>query len=158
MRTLYIALLVLGGFLGNAQSNLYNKLNSFLINQSKENVNQRLIAINVWSVTDKNSRELNAEFEKVYGIYQHAKLKGGNKGLIVLNISMDADAVTANITLTKDGITKTIKVPSDNTDILNELKGKAAGYNIVFDSQGNKVYESLAPGTVLSSINQLITR
>jgi len=158
MKALYISFFVLGSLAINAQSSLYSKLNSYLTNQTKEVVKNRLIAINVWSVSDKNSRDLNVEFENAFKTYQYAKLKGGSKGIIVLNISIDNDAVNSNITLKKDGVLKTNRIPSDNSSILNELKGKPAGYNIVFDSNGNVVYENLKTGTVFNSINQLITR
>ncbi len=159
MKALYISIFVLGSLAINAQNSLYNKLNSYLTNQTKENVvANRLIAINVWSASDKNSRDLNVEFDKVFNTYEYAKLKGGSKGIIVLNVNIDNDPVNSNITLKKDGVTKTNRIPSDNSSILDELKGKPAGYNIVFDSNGNVVYENLKTGTVFNSINQLITR
>ena len=158
MKALYISFFVLGAFLANAQSNLYSKVNSFLSAQTKEVVANRMIAINVWSSNNKNSRDLNAEFEKVYKTYEYAKLKGGNKGIIVLNVNLDNDVVNSNITAKKDGITKSITIPNDNGEILKELKGKSSGYNIVFDSNGNVVYENLTNGNVFNSIHQLITR
>jgi hypothetical protein len=158
MKKIYIILFVLGTFLVNAQSNLYGKLNSYLSSQTKEKLQNRLIAINVWSVNDPASRELNKEFNKVYDIYQNAKLKGGNKGIIVLNINIDKDVVMSDITLKKDGINKIIKVPFDNADVLSAIQNNTVGYNIVFDENGNKVYENIAVGSVLNSIQKLITR
>lgn len=158
MKALYISIFVLGSLLVQAQTALYNKLNSFLSTQTKEVVANRMIAINVWSSNDKNSRDINAEFEKVYKTYDYAKLKGGSKGIIVLNINLDEAAVNSNITAKKDGITKSITIPNDNSEILKELKGKSSGYNIVFDSNGNMVYENLTVGNVFNSIHQLITR
>lgn len=142
----------------NAQNDLYSKLNSFVANQTKEVLENRLIAVNIWSVNDKNSRELNIEFEEAYKTFEYAKLKGGNRGIIVLNVNLDSDPVNADITLQKDGVTKLIKVPSVNTEIINSLKGKNAGYNIVFDNKGNLVYENLLQGTVFTNIQKLITR
>lgn len=158
MKGLYISIFVLGTLFSRAQTNLYNKLSFFLNSQTKEVVANRLIAINVWSVSNKPSRQINAEFEKVYKVYEFAKLKGGNKGIIVLNINLDADAVATDITLEKDGIKKSIKVSKENIEIINSLKGKAAGYNVVFDENGTIVYENLVEGTVFSSIQKLITR
>lgn len=158
MKALYISIFVLGSIVANAQSDLYNKLNSFLTNQTKEIVANRMIAINVWSSSDKTSREINAEFEKVFNTYDYAKLKGGSRGIIVLNINLDQDAVNSNITAKKDGVTRSITIPSDNSEILKELKDKPTGYNIVFDSSGNVVYEYLTSGNVFNSIHQLITR
>ena len=164
MKSIYIAIFVLGALFSKAQTNLYNKLSSYLTGQTKELlVNQRLIAINVWSASDKNSRDLNIEFEKAFKAFDYAKLKGGNKGIIVLNINIDSNkninsTSNANIILNKDGITKMINIQNDNADILKEMKGKSSGYNIVFDSNGKMVYENLAPASVFKSIQQLITR
>lgn len=141
-----------------AQGDLYNKLSTFISNQTKESTSDRLIAINVWSVNDNNSRKLNAEFEEVYKTFEYAKLKGGVHGIIVMDINFENDVVNADITLQKDGIKKLIKVSADNTEIVNHLKGKPAGYNVVFDCKGNLIYENLNPGTVFNSIQKLITR
>lgn len=141
-----------------SQSDLYSKLNSFVSNQTKEKVENRLIAVNIWSVNDKSSRDLNIEFEEAYKTFEYAKLKGGNKGIIVLNVNLDSDPINADITLQKDGVTKLIKVSSDNTEIINSLKGKNAGYNVVFDNKGNLVYENLKQGTVFTNVQKLITR
>lgn len=151
-------LLLFLSFVGSAQTDLYNKLSSFISNQTKEKIESRLIAVNLWAVNDKSSRELNQEFEEAYKTFEYAKLKGGNKGIIVLNINLDNDVVNADITLKKDGITKLIKVSNDNTEIINALKGKSPGYNIVFDDKGNLVYENLIQGSVFTSIQKLITR
>ena len=137
---------------------MLNKLSSFISNQTKEKIDSRLIAVNLWSVNDKSSRELNQEFEEAYKTFEYAKLKGGNKGIIVLNINLDNDVVNADITLKKDGITKLMKVSNDNTEIINAFKGKSPGYNIVFDDKGNLVYENLIQGSVFTSIQKLITR
>ena len=142
----------------NAQSDLYTKLSSFISNQTKESTTNRLIAINVWSVNDNNSRKLNTEFEEVYKTFEYAKLKGGVQGIIIMDINFENDVVNADITLQKDGIKKLIKVSVDNTEIVNHLKGKPAGYNVVFDCKGNLIYENLAPGNVFNSIQKLITR
>ncbi|HWY13211.1 MAG TPA: hypothetical protein VN026_17875 [Bacteroidia bacterium] len=159
MKPIYVTIFVLGTLFTKAQTSLYNKLSSFLNTHTKEVlIDQRLIAINVWTSGNKNSRDLNADFEKAYKVYEFAKLKGGNKGIIVLNIDLDNNSVNGDITLKKDGISKIITIPSDNIEILNELKGKTSGYNIVFDSNGNMVYENLAAGTVYESIHKLITR
>lgn len=154
MKALYITLFVLGAFLSNAQSNLYTKLNSYLSTNTKEKVQNRLIAVNVWSVNDQNSREINKEFSEAYTIFANAKLKGGNKGIIVLNVTLDQDNVITDITLKKDGV-KTIRIPNDNSDIINAI---GAASNVVFDENGNKVFENINKGSVVTSIQSLITR
>lgn len=155
--SLIIAVMIIS-LVSNAQSDLYTKLSSFISNQTKESTTNRLIAINVWSVNDNNSRKLNTEFEEVYKTFEYAKLKGGVQGIIIMDINFENDVVNADITLQKDGIKKLIKVSVDNTEIVNHLKGKPAGYNVVFDCKGNLIYENLAPGNVFNSIQKLITR
>lgn len=158
MKGLYISIFVLGSLLAQAQTNLYNKLNAFVNSHTKESLSGRLVAINLWSANDKTSRDLNVEFEKAYQTYCNAKLKGGNKGIIVLNICLDSDPVNADIVLKKDAVNKAIKVPADNSEIVNELNGKQAGYNVVFDENGKVIFENLAAADVFNSIHQLITR
>ena len=158
MKAIYISFFVLSTFLSHAQTSLYGKLTAFVSNQTKEVVSNRLIAINIWSVNNKSSRLINDEFDEVYKAFEYAKLKGGNKGIIVLNINLESDPVNTDITLEKDGITKALKVSSDNSDIINLLKEKPAGYNIVFDENGNVVFENLAQGAVFSAIQKLIIR
>ena len=71
MKSIYISLFVLGTLFSKAQTSLYNKLSSFLNTNTKEAlIDQRLIAINVWSVNDKNSRDLNIDFEKAYKVFE----------------------------------------------------------------------------------------
>lgn len=158
MRCLFIGIILLFASALLAQNDLYHHLNSFISNQTKEKTENRLIAVNLWSLNDKTSRELNLEFEKTYKAFEYAKLKGGYKGIIVMNLNLDNDVVSADITLKKDGISKLIKVSLESTDILLALQGKTSGYNIVFDEKGNLVYENLKPGTVFNTIQKLITR
>jgi hypothetical protein len=158
MKSIYIILLVFGSFFTKAQTELYAKLKSFVTDNTKEKTTQRLIAIQVWSANDKDSREKNAQFEEAYNVYCNAKLKGGNKGIIVLNICLDKDGVMSDIALKKDGISKSIKVPSDYNSVAELLKDKSPGYNAVFDENGNLVYENLEKNSVFSSVQKLITR
>jgi hypothetical protein len=158
MKSIYITLLVLSAFLGKAQTELYSKLKAFVHDNTKEKTAQRLIAINVWSAEDKDSRDKNIQFEEVFKVYSNAKLKGGNKGIIVLNICVDKDQVMSDIALKKDGISKMISVPFDYNSVAQALKDKDSGYNAVFDDNGNLVYENLDKNSVFSSIQKLITR
>lgn len=158
MRYVFLAFVLMTAFASKAQTDLYSKLTSFISNQTKEKIENRLIAIHVWSVNDQASRKVNDEFDETYHAFEYAKLKGGNKGIIVLDINFENDVVNADITLQKDGISKSIKVPSENSEIVAALKGKQAGYNVVYDNKGNIVYENLTQGTVFSSIQKLIIR
>ncbi|MBL7921604.1 MAG: hypothetical protein JNJ40_14915 [Bacteroidia bacterium] len=134
----------------NAQSDLFSKVKKSLKETHPEvNFDNHLIAVNVWSANDAASREANKQFNKVYGIYEFAKLKGGLKGLICVAINKDGES--ASIILTKDGATKVIQLNSI------ELTGVANG-NVVYDDNGVEVYKNIANDKVFESINKLITR
>ncbi len=158
MRFLFTSLLVLTFFIAKSQSGLYSDLFSFISSETKESTVERLISLNVWSVEDRSSRNLNQEFDKAFFAYSGAKLKGGSKGIIVVVYCIDKDEVQINIALKKDGLTKVISTNSTNKTLFSELKNKMVGYNIVFDKDGKVIYENLKAGTVFDSIHSLITR
>lgn len=157
MKAVYITLLTLSLGFVKAQSDLRSELLSFLAGEKEITLN-RLVALNVWSANDVNSRSLNKEFDKAYSIYHGAKLKGGSQGIVCVMICLDKNDVAASIAVKKDGVVKLIQANSENKALYNLIKDKKAGYNIVFDKDGNTVYENLKPGTVATSVNQLITR
>ena len=142
------------GLLSSAQVSLYQNAKKLLSETHPEiSTENRLIAINVWSETNTESREANKGFEKTYSVYERARLKGGSKGIIVIAVNKDELTPTAVITFTKDGISKLISVK------LSDLEGIDANTtNVVFDSNGNEVYKNLSAPNIYSSINHLITR
>ena len=139
----------------HAQSDLYLKIITIISKTNPEIITtNKLIAYNVWSVSNGESREANKSFEKVYKTYEYAKLKGGLKGIVVVAINKDDLSTTANITYNKDGITKMISLK------LEDFKGIESGLttNAVFDSKGNEIYENLGASQIFNSINKLVTR
>lgn len=142
------------GLFANAQSNLYQNIKK-IITESDPGINMenRLIAFNVWSINDAESREANKAFEKAYTVYEYALLKGGRKGIIVIAVNKENLSSEAVIMLTKDGIKKMIPVK------LSDLEGlESSNSNSVFDSNGNEIYKNLSALVIFSSINHLITR
>ncbi len=134
----------------NAQSDLFSKVKKAIQEEHPEiSIENRLIAINVWSANDQASREANKQFNKVYNIYEFAKLKGGLKGLICVAINKDGES--ASIILSKDGATKLIQL--NKIDLTNLANG-----NTVYDVNGVEVYKNIASDKVFESINKLITR
>jgi hypothetical protein len=139
----------------NAQSDLYVKIKKALQQTHPELVtDNKLIAINIWSVEDANSRETNKSFEKAYNVYEFARLKGGLRGLVFVTLNLDNLSSTATITLSKDGVIKSISLKAEDVEGLNSYGIE----NVVFDSTGNSVYKNLSASTVFSSIQSLITR
>ncbi len=139
----------------HAQENLYPKL----VNKIKElhpeiKLDSKLIAFNIWSLEDQESRKANQAFNKVFGVYEFAKLKGGTKGFVAIAVNRGNPNSEAAITLSKDGNTKIVSIPLGDIPELNAQQNS----NMVFDSMGNSVYTNLKSNEIFESINKLITR
>lgn len=146
-----IVLLVAGMNVLQAQSDLFIKIKKAIVeNYPDVTIENKLIAVNFWSTSNEQSREVNKQFNKAYKIYEFAKLKGGSKGLVAVAINNEG-AATATI-LNKDGATKLITLNSIDISTTNEFT------NVVFDYQGNEVYKNTLPEKIAESINKLITR
>ncbi len=154
-KNIFVGFIIVYTSLLSAQSNLNFEVKNLIYSQYPNiNTENTLIAINFWSVTDSKSRDLNKAFEKVANTYQFAHLKGGLKGIVVLLINNENLSSTANITLSKDGIKKSINIKSsDLKQDISELP-----LNIIFDSEGKIIYKNLNASDVFEKINQLITR
>lgn len=154
-KNIFTGFIILNTFLLSAQSNLnFEVKNLIYSNYPNTNIENTLLAINFWSVSDSKSRDLNKAFEKVANTYEFAHLKGGLKGIVVLLINKDNLSSLANISLSKDGIKKSINLK------LSDLKQHNSDLpsNIIFDSNGKIIYNNLEAINVFEKINQLITR
>ena len=154
-KNIFTGFIILNTFLLSAQSNLnFEVKNLIYSNYPNTNIENTLLAINFWSVSDSKSRDLNKAFEKVANTYEFAHLKGGLKGIVVLLINKDNLSSLANISLSKDGIKKSINLK------LSDLKQHNSDLpsNIIFDSNGKIIYDNLDAINVYEKINQLITR
>jgi hypothetical protein len=147
--------LSLFGLCFSAQTELYQKIKKVIIETHPEIItDNRLIALNVWNVSDLDSREANKNFDKAYKVYEYAKLKGGVKGMIAVAVNTDNLSNVATIAFTKDSVTKLISLKAEDLNA-SEIQGIK---NIVFDSSGEIVYKDLPPKKISEMINQLITR
>ena len=154
-KNIFTGFIILNTFLLSAQSNLnFEVKNLIYSNYPNTNIENTLLAINFWSVSDSKSRDLNKAFEKVANTYEFAHLKGGLKGIVVLLVNKDNLSSLANISLSKDGIKKSINLK------LADLKQHNSDLpsNIIFDSNGKIIYNNLDAINVFEKINQLITR
>ena len=154
-KNIFTGFIILNTFLLSAQSNLnFEVKNLIYSNYPNTNIENTLLAINFWSVSDSKSRDLNKAFEKVANTYEFAHLKGGLKGIVVLLINKDNLSSIANISLSKDGIKKSINLK------LSDLKQHNSDLpsNIIFDSNGKIIYNNLEAINVFEKINQLISR
>jgi hypothetical protein len=152
---LFSALLVVFGFKLNAQQvtdvQIVKIIHTRLPNINLQN---KIIALHVLSSANKESRETNKEFDKVYKAYEFAKLKNGTQGVVFISVNID-DNTVGSITAGKDGISKAVIVNKSEYAFLSNL---TSGYNVVYDNTGGKVYENIESNKVFSSFNSLITR
>lgn len=154
MKKLLLAILCTAGFLGlKAQNSLYNKLTE-MINEKGIATNNKLIGVTVWSINNKEERNNNLAFDKAMRVYEFAKLKGGEKGLVMVSVCRNGWNGETTIVFNKDGNTKLI--PLDNTNAIEpELLPTS---NLLFDCQGNMLYNNLKADEVFTAIHKLITR
>lgn len=147
-----------GGSLSWAQDASYTDLKSLVQTYVPDlPAENRLVALQIWSVQSPASREQNKELDHTFHTYAYARLKGGSKGLVAISICLD-NTTGAAIVLKKDGVTYLKSVDIQDVQHLMSLGNLAAGYNVVFDASGAKLYESLPAKQWFSSIHQLITR
>ena len=154
-KNIFTGFIILYTCLLSAQSNLNFEVKNLIYSQyPNTNIENTLLAINFWSVSDSKSRDLNKAFEKVANTYEFAHLKGGLKGIVVLLVNKDNLSSLANISLSKDGIKKSINLK------LSDLKQHNSDLpsNIIFDSNGKIIYNNLEAINVFEKINQLISR
>ena len=141
-------------FSGNAQSSSYLNIKKIITETHPEiNTENKLIAFNVWSISNQESREANKQFEKVYSVYESALLTGGSKGVIVISINTDNLSSNALIVYTKDGLSKLLPFKWSDFENLDSTTS-----NAVFDSSGKEVYKNLSTQSVFNSFHQLVTR
>jgi hypothetical protein len=148
---LFLTSLFFGGY---SQTSVYQNLKTLLQETHPEiNTTDKLIAYNIWSVNDAESREANKGFEKAYKVYESALLKGGKKGIIMVSFNKENLTSDAVITYTKDGIVKVIPYKISETTL-----SEAPISNAVYDSTGNEVYKNLSADKIYTAIKHLITR
>ncbi len=135
-------------------ANVKSLLETYLDGASLDN---KLLVLQVWSVNSPASREQNQALDKTFYTYQHAKLKGGAKGMAAITLCLD-NGSNATIAYTKDGMTHLKSIAMQEVSSLQTLTALSATYNIVFDNTGQKLYEALPANKWFSSIQQLITR
>lgn len=158
-----IVLCLITGFVYSQTADYFTIKNSISKTYPEIDFNNKLLAISVWNSSDIVSRELNKEFHKTWFTYQEAKLKGGLKGVIFISICSDEDELNFRISEKKDAISS---YPYTICDFQSyKQKGKLATMkldssikNIVFDINGNLIYQNLEMSTVFKSFNNLITR
>jgi hypothetical protein len=139
----------------NAQAPNFSELRQLIYASNPDlEINDHLIAFNVWQMNDAESRLSNQSFEKAYAVYEFAKLKGGNKGLIVILFNQDNLSTEAVILLQKDGVKRVLSLP------VNALNASKLGAirNGVYSSEGQLLRTNLSANQVFDFIHSLITR
>lgn len=154
-KSLLVLFLTTLAFFGKSQDDLYLRLRKMITETHPEiSLENKLIAYNIWSIDNEESRNANKSFEKAYTVYERAKLKGGLKGIVVIALNEDNLSSTASIAFSKDGLSKTISV---KYEAISDIK-TTFDNNAVYDANGKIVFRNLNSNTIYTSINSLITR
>jgi hypothetical protein len=139
----------------NAQATVFFKVKEAInLTHPEINLENKLIALTIWSVGDAESRETNKSFDKACKVYELAKLKGGSNGIVAVSFNKENLSSMASIAFQKDGITKVVALKLEDVPELNGAQFS----NMVFNSDGVLVYKDLPASKVFESINNLITR
>ena len=138
-----------------AQVNFYYQVKKYLeVNHPEISAANRIIAVNFWNVSSPESRKCNQAFDKAFKVYEYARLKGGLQGMIAIAINKDKLGTTADITFTKDGVTRVISASLADF----EQNAPAESNNILYDSGGHIIYQDLPSEKIFETVNKLITR
>jgi hypothetical protein len=151
MKKIIILIFIFTVNAGFAQQNLFSQVKEKIQNDHPEiKLDNKLIAVNVWSARDMQQREANIQLNKAATTFEFAKLKGGSKGIVAVVIN-SGDEQQGDIILNKDKASKLVRVNNAQLNINNVS-------NIIFDSNGNIIYSSLDANEIFPSIQKLITR
>lgn len=118
------------------------------------NTEGKLISVNIWSPSDHESRACNQAFEHAYNTFKDAKLKGGEKGMLIVLLIKDKLDPSVIALLKKDGIQCALVyyMYDVGNPIFFEFK------NAVFDANGLPILKNLYSDNIFNSIQSLITR
>jgi hypothetical protein len=120
----------------------------------------KLIFISTWKSTDAESREINKEAYRVYKIYENAKLKNAEKGVVFISLNLDTDSQIRSIAVGRDGIAESV-IYSDSqliTLIQSQFNLSGTQNTIVLDKLGNIEYSNLLKDQIFPSLRNLTTR
>jgi hypothetical protein len=115
------------------------------------NLDGKLIFVNYWSPSDEESRQRNKQLNSTYHVYEHAKLKGGNKGLIAVAICESEESEATKSILKSDNAANlfTLSLGTSSANTPN---------NLLFDSEGKVISSGIKSDEIFNSIHKLITR
>ena len=152
---LFLSLLFLSsGFRAQTPAIIEEVKTRLLAQHPELDVEEKLVAINIWSSSDKNSRECNKAFEQVCSTYAYARLEGGRRGVLLVLLNKENLDEMALLAVGKDGLVCSYSLKASDIASVSDLPKK----NIVYNSKGETVYTNLSTDQVFTSFQSLITR
>jgi hypothetical protein len=150
-KLLILACMLIIGY-SHAQEGMYDRLIEQLQKSQPDLVlNDKVLVVNFTNKKGLNDKAVTKELERIATVYEHAKLKGGKKGVVCIEV---INTIQMEIQMTKDGFVKTKKVIASDA-----ILGTGPDYtNVVFTSTGEVVYTNITTDKLFSSVNKLITR
>jgi len=125
------------------------------------NLENKMILLSFWVISDAESRERNIEMERVSKIYEKAKLKGGSAGVYFYNFCIDEDQLKYKISLKRDSINSSSSYIENKEEfiIINSTFELNTQSNVfLFDSKGNMISKGFAKKDVFTQLLNQITR
>lgn len=125
------------------------------------NLENKMILLSFWAISDAESRERNIEMERVSKIYEKAKLKGGSAGVYFYNFCIDEDQLKYKISLKRDSINSSSSYIENKEEfnIINSTFELNTQPNVfIFDSKGNMISKGFAKKDVFTQLLNQITR
>jgi len=147
--------LLICGCYSQAQTDILTSLKKVIHAQHPDiDFENKIIAYNIWSINNAESREANKSFQKAVEVFGNAKLKGGSSGIIVVSINSENLSPEAIITFGKDANAKLISAKEE--DVIGLRRSSPS--NVVYDALGKEVAKNLSSSQIFPAINNLITR
>jgi hypothetical protein len=150
-KLLIVACILIVGY-SHAQKEMYSKLVEQLQKSQPDLVlNDKVLLVNFTNKAGVGDKATTKELERIAKVYEHAKLRGGKKGIVCIEF---VNTIQTEIQMNKDGFVKTKKVIASDA-----ILGNDADYtNVVFTSEGEVLYTNIGTDKLFGSVNQLITR
>lgn len=146
----------------NAQVSFETITKFILKYDSKAKLDDKLIMISFWSVADVETREATKEMQRVFKIYENAKLLNGSKGVYFLNFCTNTDKFDYKLAIQKDSLVNNLSfmiTQDDYSSLNNSLKlSESKNKTLLFNSKGDIISGDFKKEEVFKLLLNQITR
>lgn len=146
----------------NSQISIENVTKTIHKYDSKAKLDDKFIMISFWSVSDLESRGTTKEMQRVFKIYENAKLLNGAKGVYFLNFCINTDKLNHKLAIQKDSLVNNLSFilnQEDYSELNNSLKLSGnRNKTLLFNSKGDIISSDFKKEEVFKLLLNQITR